>query len=105
MKEDETALFRKSCDIYGDGSVIAFLTPTHSAGSVIYKISENGKYALIVGDNGYKDDSWKKGLLPGPIYSKENTARCLEWIRECSEKENCLGIFCAHNPVTRNVEN
>ncbi len=101
--DDASAPFSKSCDIYKDGSVIAYFTPTHSAGSVVYKVSENGKYALIVGDNGYKDDSWNKGLLPGPIYNKANTAACLEWIRTCSEDADCLGIFCAHNPVTRRL--
>ncbi len=103
FRDDAAAPFGKSCDIYGDGSVVAYLTPTHSAGSVVYKISESGSCALIVGDNGYKDASWEKGLLPGPIYNKRNTALCLNWIRECSEDAHCLGIFCAHNPVTRNI--
>ncbi len=103
FNEDKNAPFQQSCDIYHDGSVIAYLTPTHSAGSVIYKINENDRYALIVGDNGYKDDSWKKGLLPGPLYDKGNTAYCLEWIRHCSEDKNCLGIFCAHNPMTKDI--
>ncbi len=103
FREDKHAPFHRSCDIFKDGSVIAYFTPTHSAGSVIYKITENGKYALIVGDNGYKDDSWKKGLLPGPIYNKENTAHCLEWIKKCSEEDACLGVFCAHNPRTKDL--
>ena len=100
FKDDPLAPFNKSMDIFGDNSVIAYLTPTHSAGSVIYKINEGDKFALIVGDNGYNEDSWKKGILPGVIYNKENTKKILEWIKEQSEKENCLGIYCAHDPIS-----
>jgi len=101
FKDDPLAPFKKSMDIFGDGSVIAYLTPTHSAGSVIYKINENDKFALIIGDNGYNKDSWKKGILPGLLYNEENAKLCLSWIKEQSEKENCIGIFCAHDPIDR----
>ena len=93
---DTEAIFGKSADIFEDGSVIAYLTPTHSAGSVIYKIIENGEYYLIVGDNGYMKESWENGILPGPLYSSENMLKCLKWIKEKSKDKNCLGILCAH---------
>lgn len=101
FKNDADAPFGKSVDIFNDGSVIAYLTPTHSAGSVIYKIVEDNKFALIVGDNGYKQDSWRKGLLPGPLYNKDNMLKCLKWIKFQEEKDNCLGIYCAHDPIDR----
>lgn len=88
-------------DIFGDQSVIAYLTPTHSAGSVIFKVTENNKFALFIGDNGYNEDSWKKGILPGLLYNEENAKACLKWIKEQSEKENCIGIYCAHDPIDR----
>ena len=96
FKDDKQAPFNKSCDVYGDGSVIAYLTPTHSAGSVVYRISDSEGFALIVGDNGYMKDSWRKGILPGPLYNAENMKRCLKWIKEQSERTDCLGVFCAH---------
>ena len=99
--EDSSAPFSKSCDVFGDGSVTAYLTPTHSAGSVIYKITDENKFALIVGDNGYMEDSWKKGLLPGPLYDRDNMKKCLSWIKCQSEDENCTGIYCAHDPTDR----
>ena len=46
FKADAQTIFGESSDIFGDGSVITYLTPTHSAGSLIYKITENGKYYL-----------------------------------------------------------
>ena len=103
FKDDPLAPFNKSMDIFGDNTVIAYLTPTHSAGSVIYRINdiENNKFALIIGDNGYNEDSWKKGFLPGLLYNEENAKLCLNWIKEQSEKENCLGIYAAHDPIDR----
>ena len=99
--EDSSAPFDKSCNVFGDGSVIAYLTPTHSAGSVIYKISEGDDFALVVGDNGYQGDSWEKRLLPGPLYNADNMKKSLKWINDQNRKQNCVGIFCAHDPVNR----
>lgn len=97
FRDDDYALFGKSSDIFGDGSVIAYLTPTHSAGSVIYKIAEDDKYYLVVGDNGYMKESWEKEIIPGPLYDADNMRKCLVWIREKSKEPECLGIFCAHS--------
>lgn len=96
FKDDIQAPFDQSCDVFGDSSVIAYLTPTHSAGSVIYRISDANGFALIVGDNGYMKDSWQKGILPGPLYHAENMKHCLKWIKEQSERHDCLGVYCAH---------
>lgn len=102
FNEDKNAPFNKSCDVFNDGSVIAFLTPTHSAGSIIYKIIEEDKFALIVGDNGYSQNSWRKGLLPGPLYNKDNMLKCLSWIKTQEQADKCIGIYCAHDPIDRN---
>ena len=56
---------------------------------------------LFVGDNGYNEHSWKKGILPGLMYNEENTKAVLQWIKEQSEKENCLNVYCAHDPIDR----
>lgn len=98
FKADTEAPFGKSADIFGDGSIIAYLTPTHSAGSVIYKIIEDEKYYLVVGDNGYMNKSWEENVLPGPLYNERNMRKCLIWINERSKEPECLGILCAHNP-------
>ena len=103
FKSDENALFGQSCDLYGDGSIVAYLTPTHSAGSVIYRISDADGFALIVGDNGYMKDSWRKGLLPGPLYDADNMRRCLSWLKEQELQPDCLGIFCAHDPAKTRI--
>ena len=96
FKDDKQAPFDKSRDVFGDSSVVAYLTPTHSAGSVIYRVADSDGFALIVGDNGYMKDSWLKGILPGPLYNAENMKHCLKWIKEQSERPDCLGVYCAH---------
>ena len=96
FKDDKQAPFDKSRDVFGDSSVVAYLTPTHSAGSVIYRVADSDGFALIVGDNGYMKDSWQKGILPGPLYNADNMKRCLKWIKEQCERPDCLGVYCAH---------
>lgn len=98
FKFDCNAPFGLSADLFGDGSVTAYLTPTHSAGSVIYRITDNDGFVLVVGDNGYMQASWQQGILPGPLYNADNMRRCLGWINEHSQHPYCLGVYCAHDP-------
>lgn len=101
FKPDNAAPFGKACDVFGDGSVTAYLTPTHSAGSVIYKITDGDSFALVVGDNGYSEKSWQAGVIPGIVYDEDNMRLCLDWIKAQSASENCTGIYCAHDPIDK----
>lgn len=101
FRDDIAAPFGKSADVFSDGYLTAYLTPTHSRGSVIYKITDGNQFALVVGDNGYNESSWKKGLLPGPIYDAQNMKKCLAWIDRQSRDSRCAGIYCAHDPIDR----
>lgn len=101
FKADKAAPFGLSCDVFGDGTVTAYLTPTHSAGSVIYKISDGAAFALVVGDNGYTESSWEEGILPGIVYNEANMCDCLEWIKRERTKPECTCVYCAHDPIDR----
>ena len=103
FEADSEAPFEQSADLFGDGSVTAYLTPTHSAGSVIYRMADASGLALLVGDNGYNEASWKQGRLPGPLFNADNMRHCLDWINRQSQREEFLGIFCAHDPQDRNI--
>lgn len=85
----------------GDGSVTAYLTPTHSAGSVLHRIQDGGFFALVVGDNGYTESSWEAGVLPGIVYDEANTLACFGWIKRQREKTDYVGVYCAHDPLDR----
>lgn len=104
MTDDSTAPFGKSCDLFGDGSVKIIFTPGHSAGSVAVIVNDNNKFAVIAGDNGYNRSSWDNITLPGPIYNEENMKKALQWIQEMNCKENCIGIFAAHDPEVKQGE-
>jgi N-acyl homoserine lactone hydrolase len=90
--------YGKSWDVFHDGSVIAFLTPGHSEGSLCLRLADGEAFALIVGDSGYNEDSWEKGYLPGPVYDKAATKKTLAWINAERKDPHCLGCFCAHDP-------
>lgn len=98
MADDLSAPFGKSCDLFKDGSVIIYLTIGHSAGSTAVKISDNGKFVVLAGDNGYNDNSWKNIVLPGITYDKASMIKSLSFIKSLSEKEECVAVLAAHDP-------
>lgn len=97
MTQDGEAPFGKSCDVFGDGSVKAVLTPGHSKGSLAVVARGKTGYAAFVGDDGYNGHSWEEQKLPGPLANAEGMKRTLAWVHELSEDSSCLGIFAAHD--------
>ena len=98
MVDDRSAPFGKSCDLFGDSSVVVYLTKGHSAGSVAVKINDNGKFAVLAGDNGYCRASWEQLVLPGIIYDKNAMKKSLTFINELSKKKECVTVLAAHDP-------
>ena len=99
MKEDHSAPFGKSCDVFGDGSVIAVLTPGHSEGSTAYLIRGKTGYAAFIGDDSYNAHSWKELKLPGPVYDDVEMMKTLKWVQSLSHDQDCIGIYAAHDPL------
>lgn len=98
MKDDPTAPFFKSCDLFGDGSVRVVLTPGHSEGSVAVLAQGGTGYAAFVGDDSYNRHSWEEQKLPGPLYNAEDMRRTLAWVKALSQDPKCIGIYAAHDP-------
>lgn len=98
MVDDQSAPFGKSCDLFGDGTVVIYLTIGHSAGSVAIKINDNGKFVVLAGDNGYCRASWEQLVLPGITYDKPSMLKSLSFIKLLSEKEECVAVLAAHDP-------
>ena len=97
MTDDETAPFGRSCDVFGDGSVKAVLTPGHSEGSEAVIVRGDTGYAAFVGDDSYNRASWEQQKLPGPLYNAENMKKTLRWVKSLSEDADCIGIYAAHD--------
>ncbi len=101
FRKDSDALFGRSCDFLGDGSVMIYYIPTHSAGSVLILVHDGEDYAVFTGDNSYNRQSWENLNLPGPVYDKGNMRKVLQWIQDMSKDPHCKGIFCAHDPEVK----
>lgn len=98
MSDDPKAPFGKSCDIFGDGSVIAVLTPGHSEGSVAVLACDDSGYAAFIGDDSYNRHSWEEQKLAGPVFDVDAMRTTLRWVRELSHDSRCIGIYAAHDP-------
>lgn len=99
MADDPAAPFGRSCDLYGDGSVVIMLTPGHSAGSSAVVVRGGEKFAVLAGDDGYSSASWDSVRLPGIVYDRDGMLRSLQWVRDMRAGKNCLGVFAAHDPA------
>lgn len=98
MVGDPHAPFGASCDLFGDGSVVAVLTPGHTEGSIVVEVRESGRFALVVGDVGYNHWSWDELRLPGPMVDGESMRKSLSWVHDQMQLPECAGVFAAHDP-------
>lgn len=90
--------FKKSFDLFGDGSIELINIPGHSAGQAAVKVKNNkGDYVLIVGDGAYGRKSWEEMILPGISENVTDQMRSLEWIREQSLDPYCLASLASHD--------
>lgn len=97
FKDDITAPFGKSWDMFNDNSIIIYFTPGHSQGSVSLKVSGSNGFALIVGDTGYNRRSWSELCIPGPVYDRQAMKKALIWVQMQGSRKNCLAILAAHD--------
>lgn len=97
MAEDPAAPFGLSCDVFGDGSLKACLTPGHTRGSVAVLAQGEQGYAAFVGDDSCNRHSWEEQKLPGPLSDADAMRRTLAWVRTLSQDPACLGIYAAHD--------
>lgn len=98
MKNDPSAPFGKSCDLFEDGSIRVILTPGHSEGSVAVLAQGQKGYAAFVGDDSYNHHSWEELKLPGPVYNFNDMKKTLHWVQRLSKDPDCIGIYAAHDP-------
>ena len=97
MKDSEYGPFKRSYDVFGDGSVLMVDAKGHTDGNIIVMIRNNGKFILLTGDCGYQKDSWESLRLPGPMSNKDQMIQSLKWVNEMANKENCVGAFATHD--------
>lgn len=87
----------RSFDLFGDGSVEMIQLPGHTSGLAAVKISHGGKFVLLFSDGGYAEKSWQEMIPPGTALDEKKAYQSLQWIREMSQKEECLESLANHD--------
>lgn len=90
--------FRRSYDLFGDGSVMMVNIPGHSDGLCAVKIkNQEGEFVLLFSDGGYATKSWKEMITSGVAENKKQQYQSLEWIRKQSMDPLCIESLANHD--------
>lgn len=87
-----------SYDLFDDGSINLVCLPGHTDGQVAVKIENNGKFIILASDAAFSARSYEEMLLPGFGFNDVAMKKSLKWLKEESEKPECMGIFANHDP-------
>jgi N-acyl homoserine lactone hydrolase len=90
--------FNKGLDLFGDGSLYLIHTPGHSEGQFSILIKMDKGWVLLASDVGYSRKSWDQMILPGITSNKKHAKQSLEWIRDFSNRDDCIDVFVNHDP-------
>lgn len=90
--------FGLGLDLFGDESIYLVHTPGHSRGqlSVLVKLSRG--WILLASDVGYSARSWREMSLPGVTENREEAECSLQWVRDFTSRNDCLGTYANHDP-------
>lgn len=94
---DEEGPFKKSYDLFNDGSVQLINIPGHCNGLFAVKIMNEDKFVLLFSDGGYSSRSWKEMITSGIAADKAQQKKSLKWIRSQSLDENCIESLANHD--------
>jgi glyoxylase-like metal-dependent hydrolase (beta-lactamase superfamily II) len=89
--------FKRSYDVFGDGSVLLVWLPGHSEGMTGVLVQNNSRFVLLTGDCGYAARSWQELALPGIMSDKQKMLKSLGWVKAMSERENCVEVLASHD--------
>ncbi|WP_248925142.1 N-acyl homoserine lactonase family protein [Paenibacillus hamazuiensis] len=90
--------FQSGKDLFGDGLVYLVFTPGHTAGHVSVLARVEKGWLLLVSDVGYAEKSWKELVLPGYTFDDQQALASLQWVREFSQREDCIAAIANHDP-------
>lgn len=87
-------------DVFGDGSVVVFSLPGHSAGMSAVRVSSKDRFLIIAGDAGYGRDSWQNLSLPGVEWNRRAALDSLIRLQNMGNDPKCEAILMTHDPET-----
>ena len=95
----EEGPFRKSYDVFGDGSLLCIAIPGHADGLFAVKVTgDDGRFVLLCSDGGYAARSWREMVASGIADDRDDQRRSLAWIRSQAEDERCIAVLANHDP-------
>lgn len=89
---------KEGFDVFQDGTVQFIDLSGHSAGNTGVFVQHNDKFVIITGDACYSPVNWQEEKLPGLVTNTQHAYNSIHWIKEMSQKENCVAILASHDP-------
>ena len=91
--------FNKGLDLFGDGTLFLIHTPGHTDGMFSILVKMNQGWLLLASDVGYSKKSWTQMILPGVTTNQAHARQSLEWVRDFSNRKDCLQAIANHDPA------
>lgn len=88
-------------DLFGDGLVYLVFTPGHTHGHISVLVRVQSGWVLLASDAGYAERSWKELILPGNTVNEHEALQTLQWVREFSQRADCVAAIANHDPAIR----
>jgi N-acyl homoserine lactone hydrolase len=85
-------------DLFGDGLIHLVFAPGHSRGQLAILVKVEAGYVLLATDVGYSTRSWEEMILPGVVVDEQQAIDSLQWVRDFSEREDCVAVLANHDP-------
>lgn len=89
----------RSFDVFGDGTVLLVHTPGHSHGLFAVMIKGSEGYIILGNDGAYLPESFSQRIIPGFTVDNSLAAKSLDWLIECKNDPDCIGVFVNHDPT------
>ena len=89
--------FKKGLDLFGDGTLFLIHTPGHTDGMFSIMVRMDKGWMLLASDVGYSKESWTQMILPGVTTNKTYARQSLEWVRDFSNREDCIQVIANHD--------
>ena len=88
----------RSCDVFGDGTLLLVHTPGHSHGLFSVMIRGRDRYVVLGNDAAYLPESFSEHKIPGFTVNNQLAEKSLDWLIQCKNDPACIGVFVNHDP-------
>jgi glyoxylase-like metal-dependent hydrolase (beta-lactamase superfamily II) len=89
-------------DLFGDGRIVLFPTPGHTAGHQSVRVTLDRDTVIVMFDATYSIDKMRERLLPGILWSPDDLVASWEKI-EALEREHSAVLLATHDPNVERV--